>query len=164
MEILILLIAVLVLVFGFVVLRGAPYLPTLRTQIEDALDLLELQPGQTMLELGSGDGRVLAAAARRGVYSVGYELNPVLVLWTRLRYWQYRKFISVKWGDFWTTEWPESDGMYVFLLQKYMKKLDNKLIRYSKHKNYKLVSFSFEIPDKKPVKTNKGLRLYHYSA
>lgn len=163
MGILIIIGLVVFFLFSLVILRGAPYLPTLKQQTEDALDLLDLKPGQTLLELGSGDGRFLASAAKRGLYSVGYELNPILVIWTRVRYYKYRKFISVRWGDFWVSDWPKSDGMYVFLLQKYMKKLDKKLIQYSKDKSYKVVSYGFEIPNKKPTEAKKGLRLYTYN-
>ncbi len=162
MDFLIVLSIVVVLIFSFVIFRGAPYLPTLKQQIEDALDLLDMQRGQTLPELWSGDGRFLGAAAKRGLYSVGYELNPLLVIWTRIRYYKYRKFISVRWGDFWVSQWPESDGMYVFLLQKYMKKLDTKVVQYANDKPYKVVSFGFTIPDRKPTKTKKGLRLYVY--
>ncbi len=163
MTILFLLVVSLILVFGLVVTRGAPYLPTLQKQVDDALEMLKLQPGQTLLELGSGDGRMLAAAARKGVYSVGYELNPLLVMWTRVRYWKYRQYISVRWGDFWLAEWPESDAMYVFLLEKYMKKLDNKIIHYKKGQAYKVVSFGFEIRNRRVVEQCKGLRLYYYN-
>ena len=47
-------------------------------------------------------------------------------------------------------------------LQKYMKKLDTKVAQYAKGRQYKLVSYGFEIQDKKPTKTEKGLRLYIY--
>ena len=164
MDLLIILIIIVVLLFSLVIFRGAPYLPTLKQQIDDALDLLDLQEGQTLLELGSGDGRFLAACARRGLYSVGYELNPLFVICTRLRYYKYRKFISVRWGDYWKADWPNSDGMYVFLLQKYMKKLDTKVVRYANDKPYKVVSFGFTIPDRKPTKTKKGLSLYIYES
>lgn len=163
MDFLVTIATIVVLLFSFVILRGAPYLPTLKRQIEDALDLLDLKKGQTLLELGSGDGRFLAASAKRGLYSVGYELNPLLVIWTRIRYYKYRKFISVKWGDYWNAQWPESDGMYVFLLQKYMKKLDTKVVQYANDKPYKVVSFGFTIPDRKPIKTKKGLSFYEYN-
>lgn len=74
-----------IIIFGFVILFGAPYLPTLKPQIKIALDMLDLQPGQTLIEIGSGDGRVLKAAAERGWNAVGYELNPVLVeVWQEL--------------------------------------------------------------------------------
>lgn len=59
------------LLLGFVVFFGPPYVPTRKRNMQAALDLLELKPGQTMLELGSGDGRVLIAAAKQGVNVVG---------------------------------------------------------------------------------------------
>lgn len=154
---------VVFLLFALVVFRGAPYVPTLKPQVEEALDLLDLKPGQTLLELGSGDGRMLRAAAERGIRAVGYELNPILVLWTVVRHWRFRRLITVKWGDYWGSEWPESDGMYVFLLQKYMTKLDKKVAQYAKGRSYKLVSFAFKIPDRKIAKTSKGLSFYKYN-
>lgn len=153
----------IILVFGLVILRGAPYVPTLKMQVDDVLDLLDLQKGQTMLELGSGDGRLLAAAAKRGIYTVGYELNPLLVAWTKLRYWKYRSHIRIIWGDYWMHDWPPSDGMYVFLLQRYMDKLDNHVIHYADKKPYKVVSNGFHIPSKQPAKTRKSLKLYYYN-
>lgn len=163
MDLLILVVIVIFLIFALVVLRGAPYLPTLNTQVEQALDLLDLKPGQTLLELGSGDGRFLKSAAERGIRSIGYELNPLLVLWTKLYLWRYRKVVQIKWGDFWRAEWPKSDGMYVFLLERYMNKLDKKVIQYSNGQSYKLVSYGYVIPGKKPTKSIKGLRLYTYN-
>jgi len=152
-----------IIFFGAVVFFGAPYLPTLNKQTKEALILLNLKKGQTLLELGSGDGRVLRAAAKQGIKCVGYELNPALVLWSKLRCWRYRNLVSVKWANYWNVDWPKSDGMYVFLLQKYMRKLDNKIMHYNdKSKPYKLVSNTFLIPDKKPQKTKTGLALYVY--
>jgi len=163
MHVLLMVVAGLVIVFGFVVFFGAPYLPTMRRQTETALDMLDLKKGQTLLELGSGDGRFLLAAARRGIKSVGYELNPLLVIWTLLISWRYRKLVSVKWGNYWSVQWPPADGMYVFLLQKYMNKLDKKVMQYVKENGKcNLVSFAFTIPGKKPKAQKDGLSLYEY--
>ena len=153
----------ILLLFGFVLLRGAPYLPTLKKQTEELFELLDMKKGQTLLELGSGDGRVLAAAAERGIYAVGYELNPLLVIWTKLRYWKSRNYITVHWQDYWLANWPPSDAMYVFLLQPYMSKLDKKLIQYKKPDNYLIVSNSFKITEKKPKKEKNGLFVYSYT-
>lgn len=152
------------LLFAGVVAFGAPYLPTLRKRVDDALDLLDLKPGQTMLELGSGDGRLLKAAAKRGIHSVGYELNPLLVLFSRISTFKYRSIVTIKWRNYWQIPWPDSDGMYVFLLQPYMSKLHKKLIQYNRKKSYKLVSFGFEITEKKPTKHKNGMYLYTYSS
>lgn len=78
---LVLAIAVLILCFGGVLLFGAPYLPTLTPQVQAALELCKLQSGDTLLELGCGDGKVLIAAAERGATVIGYELNPLLAGW-----------------------------------------------------------------------------------
>ncbi len=163
MEALLSVVLLAVIVFGSVVFFGAPYLPTLDKQTQEALDMLDLKKGQRLLELGSGDGRVLLAAARRGIYSTGYELNPVLVVVSKVMTWRYRKFISVRWANFWTTEWPEADGIYVFLLQKYMKKLDTKVVQeIGKTGKVRLVAYAFTIPRRKPKKQIGGLSLYEY--
>ena len=153
---------ILLLLFGFVILFGAPYLPTLKPQVKTAFELLDLKPGQTLLELGSGDGRVMREAAKRGLRVVGYELNPFLVVVSMFVTVRYRENVTVIWGNFWTKNWPPADGAFVFLLDRYMPKLESK-IENSEHKPKKLVSFAFQIPGKKPAKTKNGLFLYVYS-
>ena len=39
--------------------------------------------GLRLVDFGSGDGRLVKAAASRGMSAVGYELNPYLVCWSR---------------------------------------------------------------------------------
>lgn len=119
--------AAVVLTFSFVIAFGAPFLPTLKVRTADALELLDLKSGQTLVELGSGDGRILRAAAERGIYAIGYELNPLLVIWSKLRNWRLRHFITVHWKNYWRHKLPVTDGVYVFLLNPYMEKLDKKI-------------------------------------
>lgn len=154
-------IVLVVFCFCFVVLFGAPFLPTLAPQIDVALDLLDLQPGDMMLELGCGDGRVLTRAAQRGIRCVGYELNPILafVAWLRTR--RYGKRVRVVWADYWYTEWPEAQGIFVFLLDRYMGKLHKKIMQYP-YRPLRLASFAFRVPNLKPLKKKGGVFLYEY--
>jgi hypothetical protein len=161
MNWLLLVILAVVCLFGMVVLFGAPYLPTLGVQTELGLDMLGLKPGQTLLELGSGDGRVLRVAAKRGMQVIGYELNPLLVVISYIVTWKYRRQVKIIWGNYWLKNWPQADGIYVFLLNKYMPKLDTKIVQ-QYGKNVKLVSFAFKIPGRKLVKSEKGIFLYQY--
>ncbi|HXE10466.1 MAG TPA: methyltransferase domain-containing protein [Verrucomicrobiae bacterium] len=147
--------------FCGVLLFGAPYLPTLKPQVEAALDLAAAKPGQTMLELGCGDGKVLIAAAQRGLSVVGYELNPLLaaVAWLRTR--RYRRQVRVIWGDFWHKPWPPAEIIFTFLLPRYMSKLNKKVMQYN-HKPVKLVSFAFKVPRKQVEAEEQGVYLYTY--
>lgn len=154
-------ITILVLAFGLVVLFGPPYLPTRRRFSKTALDLLALQPGQTMLELGSGDGRVLLAAAKRGWNVVGIELNPLLVIFSKIHTWRYRGQVRIIWGNYFKVKWPKAEGIFTFMLPRQMPELDRHITAWP-NKPVKLASFAFEIPGKKPSAKQNGIFLYTY--
>ncbi|HUD10289.1 MAG TPA: hypothetical protein VMR28_01305 [Candidatus Saccharimonadales bacterium] len=158
---LILILALFVVMFAGVLLVGAPFLPTLRRQTEEAIGLLDLKPGQSLLDLGSGDGRVLKLAAQHGIQARGYEINPLLVLVSMFHCLKERQHVTVRWSNFWTTPIGEADAIYVFLLKRYMTKLDNK-ITHEITKPTKVISFAFAFPDRTPIKTKNGLMLYEF--
>ena len=150
------------LLFGFVVFFGPPYLPTLRGNMNAALDLLELKPGQTMLDLGSGDGRVLVAAAKRGITVVGIELSPVLCVISWLRTRRYRKRVRIIWGNYFMATWPPADAIFTFMIPRQMPNLDRHIEQWRGKKAVRLASFAFAVPGKRVVATRKGVFLYEY--
>ncbi len=158
MTYLFIVLGVLLLTFAGVLLRGAPYVPTLNKSAQAALELLDLKPGQTLLELGSGDGKMLLAAARQGLQVVGIELNPFLAAISWLRTRRYRKQVRIIWGDFWRVQWPKCDGVYVFLLDSFMPKLDERMQRVRKP----LATFAFKIPGREASAQKAGVFLYKY--
>lgn len=158
----ILLCALLFIAFTFVIAFGAPYLPTLKDRVPDIIELANLNRGQTLIELGSGDGRVLLAFAKLGIKSVGYELNPLLVIYSKIRTFRYRKDIQIVWGNYWVKSWPKADAIFVFLLQPYMQKLDKHIIQ-KYPKGIKLVSFAFTVPDRVIDSQKNGMYLYIYN-
>jgi len=161
-EILLIIGVIVFFIFNFVIIYGAPFLPTLKHQVPKALELLDLKPGQTLLELGSGDGRVLIAAAQTGIYAVGIELNPILVIYSWLRTRKYGDKVKIKWGNYWNINWPQTDGIFVFLLTPYMEKLNKKIVQDFK-KPVKLVSFAYQIHSRPVNKEHNGLYLYKYN-
>lgn len=163
MGVILVLLGILILLFGLVVLVGPPYVPTLQKQVDTALDMLDLQPGQTLLELGAGDGKVMKAAAERGLYVVGVELNPILVVIAKIRCWRYRRHVRIIWDDLWKVQWPQADGIFTFMLQRQMARLDKK-IEIWHTKPVRLASFAFYIPHKPPKAKYNGIFLYEYEA
>ncbi|KAM9576172.1 ATP synthase subunit C lysine N-methyltransferase isoform 3-T5 [Guaruba guarouba] len=79
-----------------------PFVPATSTQIQNVLKMLENRSG-SLVDIGSGDGRIVIAAAKMGFKAVGYELNPWLVWYSRYRAWRdgvhhnTRFFISDLW-------------------------------------------------------------------
>lgn len=53
-----------------------PYVPTPEKVVEGMLDAADVGPGDYVIDLGSGDGRIVIAAARRGAVGHGVDLNP----------------------------------------------------------------------------------------
>ena len=67
------------------VTHGALYVSTARVRVGAFLEAVAPEPGQLLVDLGCGDGRVLRSACRRyQVRAEGYELNPLAYLKARL--------------------------------------------------------------------------------
>ena len=84
----------ILLVFGLLVLAGmvilpiffgAPWHPLMPGTIRRILRFAEVQPGETVCDLGCGEGRVLITAAKEfSARSIGVEIDPLKILLARL--------------------------------------------------------------------------------
>jgi precorrin-6B methylase 2 len=59
--------------------KDVVWVPTPQTLVDKMLDLAELKPGELLMDLGSGDGRTVITAAKRGATAIGIEYNPDMV-------------------------------------------------------------------------------------
>lgn len=162
LGIFIVIIMLLFFVFASVIIFGAPYVPTLRAQRHIALDLLNLKKGQTLYELGSGDGSLLIEAASRGIKAVGYELNPILVIISRWRARRHPGMVKVYWSNFWHANLAAADGIFIFQMDKSMKNLEAK-IKEEKQGKLKVASHAFKVPGKKPLRKVGAILLYEFN-
>lgn len=156
-----LILGLIFMIFGLIPLKGAPWVPSLKPHRQAAFDLLKLKPGQTIIDLGCGDGRFLKEAARRGYYAEGYELNPFMYAFAWLITRRYFKRVKLHFGDMWKADVSKADAIYVFLFDRYMRQLDNKLKAEAKP-GLLLASHTFKIPTKKPIARQYGVYLYKY--
>lgn len=145
----------LLLLCGGVVLRGAPYVPSKKRDIALAFDeLYKLSEKDTLVDIGSGDGVVLRLAAKKGARAVGYEINPLLVLVSRFLSRQ-ESDIVIKWADFWLSKLPDDTTVvYTFGESRHITKMLDYVQREAirLNKNLYLISYGFEVPDKKYYK------------
>jgi SAM-dependent methyltransferase len=59
--------------------KDVMWVPTPTRFVEAMLDLARLSADDYLIDLGSGDGRIVIAAAKRGAHALGIEYNPSLV-------------------------------------------------------------------------------------
>ena len=151
----------IVLPFGIGAVLGAPYVPILSKDSKRILKLAALKPGQTLIDLGSGDGRLLRAAAAQGITCIGYEINPYLVWVSRIVCWRYRKLVSIHTADIWHTKLPPADVIYIFILDRYMARLDHKFST-EIVKPTRVISYVFKLPVSKPVEETSNTFIYEF--
>ena len=149
-----------VLVIWFLA-RGAVFVPIHQSKIEIVLRLAQVRPGQKIADLGSGDGRVVIAFAKAGAEAHGFEINPLLVWWSRYKIkkagLQERAFIHFH--SFWGADLSRFDTVFVFGIGHIMKKLSEKFRRELRHEA-KVISFAFPLPDWQEGQRERGVLLY----
>ena len=59
--------------------KDVVWVPTQQDLVEKMLDLAKVTPQDFVVDLGSGDGRTVITAAKRGARSLGIEFNPDMV-------------------------------------------------------------------------------------
>jgi len=144
--------------------RGAPWVPTPRAKIYKMLEMADVKRGDTVYDLGSGDGRVLFIAARSfNAHAVGIELDLLRYLWTRL--WitvlKLRDRVSVIWGDFFVQDIGDADVIVLFLRQSTNELLMLKLLT-ELRPGSRVVSHLFTFPGWETGAQDEKDRLYLY--
>ena len=63
--------------------KDVVWVPTPPELVEKMLDMAKVTPQDIVIDLGSGDGRNVIAAAKRGARAIGFEYNPEMVAISR---------------------------------------------------------------------------------
>ena len=113
------------------VFRGAPFVPTDKSTLEKMISAAGIRPGIKIADLGSGDGRIVIAAAQAGAVAHGYEINPVLVWWSRYKIKKagLEGSAFIHWKSFWNANLQEFDVVMLFGITSIMNRLGQKLQR-----------------------------------
>jgi SAM-dependent methyltransferase len=98
-------------------LCGLPSIPTKPERIRKALKMANLQPNETLYDLGAGDGRVLLLAAGDfGANAVGIEVGPVqcAFIWLRALASGFSTKIRVQWGNYLNVDLHDADVVFLY--------------------------------------------------
>lgn len=161
-----LVVGIILFVFGFVVLRGAPYVPSQRKYIQQAFqELYPISKSDVLVDIGSGDGVVLREASKLGAKTIGYEINPILALISRLLSLNNTK-ISVRFVDFWFSHLPnDTTVVYVFATSSIVEKIKVWLQNETNNldRPIYLISFGFKIVGMSEQKKVGAYYLYRFN-
>lgn len=155
---------VIVGLFLLTVLRGAPYVPTRKADLERAFsDLYPLTKKDLVVDIGSGDGVVLRQAAKHGARAVGYEVNPVLVMISWFLNRRYGRQIRVQLADFWYVKLPtDTTLVYTFGESRDIGRMYRRVQQEATRMQRPLyfMSYGFEVKGEPVLKSDKSFYLY----
>lgn len=138
-----------------------PYVPTPDNVVERMLDLTSVESSDYVIDLGSGDGRIVIAAAKRGANGHGIDLDPERIAEARenARNAGVDNQIMFMEGDLFETDFSEASVVTMYLLPSVNKKLRPKLLN-DLQPGTQVVSHSFDMgnwkADKEVVVNNNG--------
>jgi protein-L-isoaspartate O-methyltransferase len=135
----------------------APFVPSPQRVIDRMLELAAPKPGETVFDLGCGDGRVLITAAQRfKAKAVGIEIDDKLVqrATDRIAQMNLQSQVKVIEGDLLRADLSGADIVVIYLLTLSNEILRPRLEQFLKP-GARVVSYSYAVPGWKPLKIDK---------
>jgi len=159
----IILIIVSAVTYAYGAWKAAPYVPTWDADLHRIFKLADLKPGQKLYDLGCGDGRIVAAAAKIEAIAEGLEVSLLPYLWAKIKLASTPN-AKIRFEDFWSKNLSDADVVYFFLTPKVMPDLKIKLEK-ELRPGSKVISFVFELHGWQPTiidKAPKRPTIYFY--
>ena len=110
--------------------KDVVWVPTPAVTVSKMMDVAKVSPQDFVMDLGSGDGRNIIAAAKRGARALGVEFNPDMVKLSEASAAKEgvadkAKFVQ---GDMFTADISQATVMALFLLPDNLRKLNQKFL------------------------------------
>jgi len=132
-----------------------PYVPTPQHVVDEMLRLGDVKKGDFLIDLGSGDGRIVVSAARdHGARALGIDLNPERIAEANAnaKAAGVEDKVEFRQGDLFEQDLSKADVLTLYLLPSVNEKLKPKILR-ELRPGTRVVSHSFDMGDWKPDKT-----------
>ena len=129
-----------------------PFVPTPRPIVRRMLNLADTKPGERLIDLGAGDGRiVITAASEYGAKALGVELHPERYAIIRNSTTSLKPNLHAIRQNFFQTDLSNADVVTMYLLPSVNEALRKKLER-ELHSGARVVTHDFSIPDWTPAR------------
>jgi SAM-dependent methyltransferase len=133
--------------------KDVVWVPTPQALVDKMLEMAKVTPKDYVIDLGSGDGRTVITAAKRGSKALGIEYNPDMVELSKRN--AAKEGVSDKASfmkaDLFETDFSQAQVITMFLLPSINMKLRPKILNLKP--GTRIVSNSFDMEDWKPDQT-----------
>ena len=140
-----------------------PYLPSTEVAVDEMLRLAGTGPDDLVVDLGSGDGRVVIAAARDyGARGLGIEIDPKLVAESEANARQagVAGRVAFRQGDVLLADYRAASVVTLYLLPNLVDKLKPRLLAELKP-GTRIVAHDYGFSDWKPDRSVVVSKTYH---
>lgn len=140
---------------------GAPFVAMEPEVVERVMKIAGIKKGEVFYDLGSGDGRLVIAAALHGAKAFGIEIDFLRVWYSRVWIWLLRlsKNARIFKKNIFEVDLSNADIVCLYLLPETNEKIQNKLEKELK-KGTRVVSVAFTFPGWKPEKIDPKGTIY----
>jgi len=143
-----------------------PFVPTPQEVVDKMIDLAGVKKGDTVYDLGSGDGRIVITAAKKGARAVGFEIDGDLIKESRenIRKAGVQNLAEIRQQDILTVDVSPASVVTMYLLPDVNLKLKPNLLSQLKPGS-RVVSHAFDMGDWQPDRTERvnGRTIYLWS-
>jgi ribosomal protein L11 methylase PrmA len=140
--------------------------PSPQFVVDKMIELAGVTKGDVVYDLGSGDGRIVIAAAKKGAKAVGFEIDPDLVGESRANIQKagVQESAEIRNQDILTVDLSPASVVTMYLLPDVNLKLRPNLLSQLKPGS-RIVSHSFDMGDWKPDKVERveGRTIYFWT-
>jgi ubiquinone/menaquinone biosynthesis C-methylase UbiE len=132
------------------------YVPTEVEVVEKMLDMAKVTKGDVVYDLGCGDGRIVAIAAKKyGARGVGVDIDPERIKESHATVKKYgvEKLVEIRKGDaLKVKDLNKATVVMLYMLAPFMEKLEP-IAQKTLKPGTRLVAHDFPFPNWKPVQT-----------
>jgi len=140
-----------------------PFVPTPQELVDKMIELAGVKKGDVVYDLGSGDGRIVITAAKKGAKAVGFEIDGDLVKQSRenIRKAGIQQQAEIRQQDIRTVDLSAASVVTMYLLPDVNLQLKPKIQSQLKPGS-RVVSHAFDMGDWKPdrIERVEGRTLY----
>jgi SAM-dependent methyltransferase len=143
---------------------GAPWIISDDQTVARMLSLAHLEEGDLVVDLGSGDGRILIQAVKNyPVSGLGFEIDPLRYLLSKFFIWRrgLSKRINIRWGDIFAADFSQADAVVMYMTRESNTRLRS-LFEQQLNAGVRVVCNAFPIPGWVPVEIDNINLIFVY--